>query len=360
MTGGKDFYAALGISREDAGDAEKLKKAYKKAALKFHPDRKGGDAEKFKRVGLAYDTLSDANKRAVYDRYGEEGLKAGFVPPEARAEAGAAPGGARGGRAGGGFPGGGFSTSGGFPGAGGGFHEFTGADAEDLFSRLFGGGMGGMGGVGGMGGMGGMGGDPFGGAFSSTGGIGSKRRRPENVIELSLTLEELFRGTKRDLSYRRQVRSGASMAERDETLSLDIKRGWKDGTKITFERKGHEDPGTGEAADLVVVIKERAHAFLKREGDNLIYEVPSISLRSALVGWKVKFDHIDGQSVSIELDEPTPAGFTHSVRGRGMPNQKTGARGDLILRVNGVSFPRKLTAKQKNLLKECFPASGAA
>ena len=105
---GKDFYETLGVSRADADDQEKLKKAYKKAALKSHPDRPGGDAEKFKAVGLAYDTLSDANKRTIYDRYGEEGLKQGFVPPEARSEASGA--------SAGGFPGGGFSGS--APGSG--------------------------------------------------------------------------------------------------------------------------------------------------------------------------------------------------------------------------------------------------
>ena len=176
---GKDFYETLGVSRADADDQENLKKAYKKAALKSHPDRPGGDAEKFKAVGLAYDTLSDANKRTIYDRYGEEGLKQGFVPPEARGEAsGASEGGFPGGGFSGSAPGSGFRASSGgggfgFPG-GGGFHEFTGADAEDLFARLFGGGGGGGAGSPLGGGMG----DAFGAA------AGSQRRRPECVCHL--------------------------------------------------------------------------------------------------------------------------------------------------------------------------------
>ncbi|OUS47775.1 molecular chaperone [Ostreococcus tauri] len=297
---GSDFYDVLGVSRADANDAERLKKAYKRAALKHHPDRAGGSDEMFKRIGLAYDTLSDGTKRAVYDRYGEDGLKAGFVPPEtATRDAG------RGG-GGGGFGGGGFgSTSNGSARGGQGFHEFTGADAEALFSRLFGGGGGGGGGFG-QGGFGGVG-DPFGG-FSPTGG-GRKRARPECVIEIALSLEE---------------------------------------RNLTFDRKGHES-ATGETADLVV-----------REGDDLVYEVPSISLRSALVGWKFRFDHVDGEQVSIEFEEPTPAGFVRTVRGRGMPNQKTGARGNLIVRVKAVDFPKKLNARQKKLLKECFPAGKSA
>ena len=348
---GGDFYHVLGVSREDANDAERLKKAYKRAALKHHPDRAGGSDEMFKRIGLAYDTLSDGTKRAVYDRYGEDGLKAGFVPPETATRDAGREGG------GGGFGGGGFgSTPRGSARGGQGFHEFTGADAEALFSRLFGGG-GGRGGGFGQGGFGGVG-DPFGG-FSPTGG-GRKRARPECVIEIALSLEELYRGGRREFMYRRNVRAGdGSMTERDEQISLDVKPGWKGGTKLTFDRKGHES-ATGETADLVVVIKERPHTFLKREGDDLVYEVPSISLRSALVGWKFRFDHVDDEQVSIEFEEPTPAGFVRTVRGRGMPNQKTGARGNLIVRVKAVDFPKKLNARQKKLLKECFPAGKSA
>ena len=314
----------------------------------------------------AYDVLSDAKKRATYDRYGEEGLKAGFVPPEAReTDRGFDVGGGGGG--GGGFASGGFADG----GAGRGYHEFTGADAEELFSRLFGGGRSG-GGPGGFsvgadmfsGGEGG--GTPFGGsAFGGSAfGGGEKRRRPSNVVELEVSLEELYRGATKEFTVRRNVRAGSPgrMTERDERVSVDVKRGWRDGTRITYDKRGHQDPSSSAGdADLVVVIKERRHEFLKREKDDLVYEVPSIALRSALVGWKVELKNVDGATVRVAFDDPTPPGMTKRLRGKGMPNQKTGARGDLIVRVKDVKFPARLTVKQKQLLREAFAStSGAA
>ena len=364
-----DFYATLGISKEDASDESKLKKAYKKAAMKSHPDRKGGNAERFKRVGLAYDTLSDPSKRAVYDRYGEEGLKAGFVPPEERASASGAGGGGWGGFGNGNGGGTTFRTTtmgggGGFPGGGGGYHEFSGADAEKLFQSFFGGGgspFGSAGAGGGFGDFGGVGNG--GGSFDFGGGAAArKRRRPENIVHLECTLEELFRGTKKMLRLTRKVNGGGGqLVDREETISIDVKPGWKAETKITFERRGNEEPGEpGQGADLVVVIKEKPHAWLRREKDDLIYEVPSISLRSALVGFKLSFVNVDGEKIEASFDECTSPGSVRTLRGKGMPNQKTGARGNLMLRVAAVEFPRgKLTAKQKSLIKEALATSAA-
>ena len=355
-----DFYATLGISKADASDETKLKKAYKKAAMKSHPDRKGGNAERFKRVGLAYDTLSDPSKRAVYDRYGEEGLKAGFVAPEERASASGGFGNGNGG-------GTTFRTTttgggGGFPG-GAGHQEFSGADAEKLFRSFFGGGGSpfGSGGAGGgfdFGGVGnGGGGFDFGG-----GGAARKRRRPENIVHLECTLEELFRGTKKMLKLTRKVNAGGGqLVDREETMSIDVKPGWKAETKITFERRGNEEPGEpGQGADLVVVIKEKPHAWLRREKDDLIYEVPSISLRSALVGFKMSFVNVDGEKIEASFDECTSPGSIRTLRGKGMPNQKTGVRGNLLLKIGKVEFPRgKLTTKQKSLIKEALATSAA-
>ena len=152
---GKDYYKILGVSKS-ANDDE-IKKAYKKAALKWHPDRNKDNEttakKKFQDVGEAFEVLSDKNKRTIYDQYGEDGLKGGI--PTADAEGGAFPG--MGGFSAGG-PGGGtrtfrFSTSGGNPfGGAGGFHP---SDPNDIFAQIFGGaspfGIGGMGGMGGMG-----------------------------------------------------------------------------------------------------------------------------------------------------------------------------------------------------------------
>lgn len=193
-------------------------------------------------------------------------------------------------------------------------------------------------------------------------GVGSKRRRPECVLNLECTLEELFRGGRRDINYVRNVRAGTSgqMAQSNECISIDFKPGWKTGTKITFAGKGNEDAQTGEAADLVVVIKETPHKFLRRDGDDLVYEVPQISLRSALIGWKVEFVNVDGEKVRLSFDDPTAPGSARAVRGKGMPNQKTGWRGDLIVTVKTVKFPSHLNSKQKTLLREAFAPGAAA
>jgi len=364
MTVPKDFYARLGVARDCDDDA--LKKAYKKMAMKTHPDRKGGNQEDFKRVAEAYDCLSDANKRAVYDRYGEDGLKQGFVPPEARASAGG----------GGGFPGAGpgpgFASAGGggFPGAGGGFttHEFSNEDAERMFKSFFGGMGGGMSGIfGDMGGGGGARGAAFGGAGGGGaedmdwGHAARKRSRGECVVNLECTLEELYTGTQKRFTIKRQVNGPNGMMEKDETITVDVVRGWKDGTRLTYQKLGHEVAGQGpeSAADLVVVIKEAKHRWFKREKDNLIFEVPSISLRSALVGFKAKIPGIDGVELEVAFDDCTEAGSSRVVRNKGMINSRTGARGDVIVKIQKVTFPKHLTEKQKTLIKQAFSTTSA-
>ena len=204
MPAGKDYYAILGVPR-DADDAA-LKRAYRKNAVRWHPDKNKGSAEaeeKFKQVGEAYDVLSDSNKRAVYDQYGEEGLKRGAPPP---GTPGAGPG------PGAGAPDRGF----GFSGApGGGRYEFSGDDAFHIFEQMFG-----AGGFGGMGG--GMGGGMPGGMFGDVGGAGvpggftggdlfgeanaRKKRGPsQDVVSYPMTLEDLYAGGVKKMRVTRKV-----------------------------------------------------------------------------------------------------------------------------------------------------------
>lgn len=351
---GKDYYAILGIPRD--ADEDAIKKAYRKAALKTHPDR-GGDAEKFKAVSEAYEVLSDGEKRAVYDQYGEEGLKG--APPPGSAE--------------GGGPGAGFAG-----GRGGSFRGgFTPHDAESIFRMFFGGGApggfsfggagdddddgmpGGMGGpfasmFGGMGGMpGGMGAMPGaggrGGGRSARAGARAARKAPTIERELHVTLEELFTGVSKKLKITRKVYDEASgrQIEASKVLTIDVQPGWKDGTAVTFENEGDEEPGM-IPADIKFTIRQKPHARFEREGDNLVYRA-HVSLADALTGVRLQIQTLDERQLDVALNSVviTPD-YIHRVPGEGMPQRKrAGQRGDLLVRFQ-VAFPRTLSQEQKD------------
>ena len=393
MPAGKDYYAILGVPR-DADDAA-LKRAYRKNAVRWHPDKNKGSAEaeeKFKQVGEAYDVLSDSNKRAVYDQYGEEGLKRGAPPP---GTPGAGPG------PGAGAPDRGF----GFSGApGGGRYEFSGDDAFHIFEQMFG-----AGGFGGMGG--GMGGGMPGGMFGDVGGAGvpggftggdlfgeanaRKKRGPsQDVVSYPMTLEDLYAGgvkkmrvtrkvnasdTARTARFVDQSRGGtgsAMMREHSEIIEFEVKPGWRAGTKLTFAGKGDEVPGApGLASDLVVVIEQKPHAHFTRENDHLIARVRSIPLQQALCGVRLTLPGIDGAPVSASVGANAEGvavdasgartrvtggvvrpGMRLCVFGRGMPNQKTGTRGDVLFEIESVEFPKTVTEAQRAAFKNAFRA----
>eukprot|EP00877_Chromochloris_zofingiensis_P007956 jgi/Chrzof1/3413/Cz12g24120.t1 len=278
---GKDYYAILGVSKT-ADDAE-LKKAYRKLAMKWHPDKNPdnrADAEaKFKDISEAYEALSDAQKREIYDRYGEDGLKNGFG-------------------GGGGAPG------------GGGMRFRT---PEDIFAEFFGGGMGGMGDhddpFGGL-----FGGSMFGGPFQGMGGMpggmhggmhGGMRRgaRKDPPIEQKLpcTLEELYAGCVRKMKISRTVVDASGRGQKqDEILEIKVTPGWKKGTKVTFPEKGDERPGS-IAADIVFTIDEKPHPRFKRDGNDLVL-VQSVPLADALCGAEFKVQTLDGRTIHVTVN----------------------------------------------------------
>ncbi|WAR57023.1 hypothetical protein PtB15_8B67 [Puccinia triticina] len=364
---GKDYYAILGIPR--SADEAQIKSAYKKAALKSHPDRNvGQDPEtanrKFKEVSEAFQVLSDKNQRAVYDQFGEEGLKGGPPP---------GPGGGMGG-----FPGGSYHrTSGGRP-------EFTQMDANEIFEKMFGGGGAGFFGGGGgtrrggdpfgdamnlddmMGGMGGMGGMPggFASSFSSSGRQPPHGRHspddektPDDVVKpLELALEDLYKGTVKRLRITRKLRDGGSA---EKILEVNVKPGWKAGTKIRFPGMGNEDRN-GKSGAVVFEVTQKPHARFTRDGDDLIY-MHSIPLVEALTGpstgqsVNLSLKHLDGRTVSFKLPsiaasggKPIQPGQEIVIPGEGMPITRKGAaktKGDLKVQIK-VSFPTHLNASQ--------------
>ncbi|KAK4991996.1 Molecular chaperone (DnaJ superfamily) [Elasticomyces elasticus] len=372
------LYDQLGIS--PTATPEEVKKAYRKAALKYHPDKnkdKPDAAEKFKEVSQAYEILSDPDKRKIYDQYGLEFLLRGGAPAPEDGGAGGNPFAGAGGFGGmpggfGGMPGGGGSggartfhfSTGGSGGPGGGFSF---GNPESIFAEfLRGGGMGGggghdeddnifsaFGGAGGFGGSFGGGSRPTsgGGARSSMNGMGRRAATPEvTVVEkpMPVTLEELFNGTTKKMKIKRKTYDSVTgkQATQDRILEVPIKKGLKAGSKIKFADTG--DQVEGGTQDLHFI---KEHPLFKRDGDDIRHTV-EIDLKEALTGWKRTIATIDGKQVSVGGSGPTQPTFEERYPGLGMPkSKKPTERGDFIVGVK-IKFPTSLTQAQKTQLKE--------
>lgn len=335
---GVDYYNVLKVGKSASDDD--LKKAYRKLAMKWHPDKNPNskkEAEaKFKQISEAYEVLSDPQKRAIYDQYGEEGLK-GQVPPQEAAGAS-------------------FSNGGG-PNV----FRFNPRNAEDIFTEFFGSsspfeGMGGMGSRSGR--------NPFSdGMFGTMGGAESLFRsfgeggpspapRKAAPVEnkLQCTLEELYSGSIRKMKISRNLvdHSGKTVPV-EEILTIEVKPGWKKGTKITFPEKGNEQPNV-VAADLVFVIDERPHDVFKRDGNDLIF-TQKISLVEALTGCTVSLTTLDGRTLTFPCNEMISPGYEKVVAKEGMPIAKEqGKRGNLRIRFD-IKFPARLSSEQKEGIK---------
>ncbi|KAF7726136.1 hypothetical protein EC973_009028 [Apophysomyces ossiformis] len=346
---GKDYYAILGVPKD--ADDEAIKKAYRKQALKWHPDRNKDNAEqakiKFQEIGEAFEVLSDKNKRAVYDQYGEEGLKGG--PPPSSGGAGGFPGGFNFG----GAPGGTTFTFTSGPG-GGGFKPFRPSDADDIFKHFFSSFGGGSMDEDDLGGMGGI---P--GGFFSSGGMprsGFRTQRqpqkpPAIKRALPISLEDLYKGTTKRLKVTRKLRDGATgkLITTDKILTINVKAGWKAGTKIRFPGEGDELE-TGEAQDIEFVVEEKPHPVFERDGDDLKMTI-QLTLAEALTGFSKPIKTLDDRSLNVSNSHSIiQPGQISRVNGEGMPNSKTGKKGDLILKYE-IKFPSQLTQAQKEAIK---------
>ncbi|MCL7032088.1 hypothetical protein MKW94_005820 [Papaver nudicaule] len=328
-----DYYKVLQVDRSAKDDD--LKKAYRKLAMKWHPDKNPNnkkDAEaRFKQISEAYDVLSDPQKRAIYDQYGEEGLQGG-IPQQGGA---------------------------GFGGGGGGpTFRFNPRSADDIFSEFFGsqnpfgGGMGG----------GSRAGGPFGGSpmedifaqfrsgHAGESSSGVPRKAPVIERTLPCNLEDLYKGTTKRMKISREVTDyNGRPTTVEEILTIEIKPGWKKGTKITFPEKGNEQRGL-IPADLVFIIDEKPHSVFKREGNDLI-AVRKISLVEALTGYTSQLTTLDGRTLPISANSVVSPGQEVSIKGEGMPIPKDPSkRGDLKIKYT-VKFPTVLTAEQKTGIK---------
>ena len=371
MVSDTKLYDLLGVPA--TATADEIKKAYRKNALKNHPDKNPAGAEKFKEASEAYEILSDPEKRRNYDNYGYDFItgKAGPAPSADDGNPFAGAGGGMPGGFGGGMPGGGgartfhFSTGGGMPGGrGGGFGGFS--DPKDIFAEFMRGGGAGMGGAGGddMDDMfSGFGGSPFGaGGRPSTGrsagsAFGAGRRRepePETTVvekQLPVSLEDIFNGAQKKLKVQRKTfdKMTGKQSVEDKILSVPIKRGLKAGSKIKYPDMG--DQVEGGVQDLHFIVKEKPHPLFTRENDD-IRHVVEIDLKEALTGWSRKVSTIDGKQVNVASAGPTQPTFEERFPGQGMPKSKTPTqRGDFVVGVK-IKYPTTLTAQQKQQLKE--------
>lgn len=331
---GRDYYAVLGISRNASQDD--IRKAYRKAALRWHPDknqeRKEEAEEKFKEIAEAYDVLSDSEKKSVYDKFGEEGLKGG--PPGAPQQEG--------------FQSPGFT------------YQFNG-DPNDIFARFFkdsfnrsssfgspfDGGMNfdmGRGMFQGMGMGPGMQGMQF--------GMGEAQPA---VFDLVCSLNELYNGAKKKMKVKRS--STTLQRSPEAVLEVAIKPGWKSGTKVTFNGEGDELMG-GKAQDVVFVIREKKHQIFTREGSNLLHH-RKIPLVDALTGFKIDIPTLDAQErvLRVNIRDMVTPNYAKVVKGEGMPSSKSpGTKGDLIITFD-IQYPRNLSDEVKAKIKEFLPRS---
>ncbi|KAK5630949.1 hypothetical protein RRF57_006664 [Xylaria bambusicola] len=353
------LYDQLGIKPDATQD--EIKKAYRKAALKYHPDKNKDNpaaAEKFKECSQAYEILSDPEKRKIYDQYGLEYLLR-----------------ARGASFAGGQMPSGFNNfdfgSGGIPTGARSFHfttngggnPFNFSNPENIFAEFM------------RGGGAGLGDDDdfaniFGGSIprASTGrssrmrgypggnpyqGGATRDAAPEvTTVEraLPLTLEELFNGITKKMKIKRKTfdESGKRTTS-DQVLEVPIKPGLKKGSKIKF--KGVGDQEEGGKQDLHFIVEEKPHPLFVRDGDDLIHTV-ELDLKEALTGWKRTVTTIDGKQINLEKGGPTGPGMTDSYPGLGMPiSKKPNERGNFIIKYN-VKFPTYLTPQQKQQLKD--------
>lgn len=347
---GKDYYSILGV-KKDASDDE-LKKAYRKMALKFHPDKNKspGAEEKFKEIGEAYDVLSDPKKRSVYDQFGEEGLKGGM------GNSGPDFGGV------GGMPNGFTYTYHGDPRAT--FSEFFGT--SNPFENLFGFNMGQPGG--GMGGgfegmdidieqlFGGGHGHGHGPFRSQTfhGQSGSKQQRMQDPTierEVPVSLEDISKGVTKKMKISRRIYedNGSSRVE-EKVLQINVKPGWKSGTKVTFSKEGDRVPGK-IPADIAFVIRDKPHPVFTREESNIVY-THKLSLRDALCGCQIQVpllgkDNKMNLNMRDEVIKPTTVKI---IQGGGLPYPKDSSRrGDLLIKFD-IQFPDRISRNSKEIL----------
>ncbi|ULQ50666.1 molecular chaperone DnaJ [Flavihumibacter fluvii] len=358
MSTKRDYYEILGVAK--SASADEIKKAYRKVAMQFHPDRNPGDKaaeEKFKEAAEAYEILSDADKRAQYDRYGHAGLG---------------------------------NTTRGFGGNGNMediFSQFGDIFGDDIFGSFFGGGGGGRGGQ------------------RSRGTRGSNLR-----VKLKLNFEEIAKGVTKNIKVKKHVScstcSGSGAKDKgsiqgcgtcggsgqvrkvtntflgqmqtvttcptcngegttitakcgsckgegriygEETVTIDIPAGVQEGMQLNVSGKGNAGERGGMAGDLIVLIEEEQHKELQRDGLNVAFDL-YISIPDAVFGTQLEVPTIDGRA-KIKIPPGTQSGKIFRLKGKGFPAVNSYEKGDQLIHIN-VWTPQHLSADEKHMMEK--------
>lgn len=307
----KDYYKILGVSKSFSSD--EIKKAYRKLALKYHPDHNKGDKSaeaKFKDISEAYAVLSDPEKRKQYDMFGAEGFQNRFSQEDIFR----------------GFDFGSIFNEFGFGGSG---------KAQNIFSQIFGG-------------MGGprqynyrSTGSPFGGP---SGGFQSHQRAMKGqdlIYELPLTLEELSERTTKIISYQ--------VDGHQEKVSVKVPAGISEGQKLRLRGKGLASPHGGPPGDLYVQIKVLDHPIFRRENADLHLK-HQISFSEAVLGTEIEVPTIDKKRLKLKIPPGTQNNAKFRLKGYGLPRMKSNGRGDAYAEIS-IVIPKKLNKKQQQIVK---------
>jgi len=299
---GKDYYKILGVSK--SASAQEIKKAYRKLALKYHPDHNKGDKAseaKFKDISEAYAVLSDPEKKKQYDMFGAEGFQNRFSQEDIFR----------------GFDFGSIFSEFGFGGGG---------RSQNIFSQMFGG-------------MGGQGQRHY-----HTGGFQSHPRAMKGqdlIYELPLTLEELSERTTKIISYQADGRQ--------EEVSVKVPAGISAGKKLRLRGKGLVSPHGGPPGDLYVQIKLLDHPIFRRENADL-YSKHQISISQAVLGSEIEIPTIDQKRLKLKIPPGTQNNAKFRLKGYGLPQMNGGAQGDAYAEIS-IAIPKKLNKKQKTLIE---------
>jgi molecular chaperone DnaJ len=355
-----DYYELLGVSK-DASDDE-IKKAYRKLAHKYHPDKSGGDEAKFKEISAAYQVLSDKTKRQQYDQFGQTFDQGG---------SGGA--GGFGGQGAGGFDFSGFSSGGGF----------SGGDFEDIFSNIFGGG----------------------------GGGGRRKKRGQDIqVDVEIDFSEMVSGAKRKISLyksavcdhcngsggepgvsvktcptcggagqvQKTVRSflgsfaqvvtcekcqgegkiyekkckqcgGDGQVKKQQEIEINIPAGIANGQTISMQGAGEVGEKGSQPGDLYVLVHVKAHDKFTRQGDDIL-STEKISFSTATLGGEIEIETIEGKLI-LKIPSGTQSGETFRIREKGVPDVHGRGRGNHLVKIV-VVVPKKLNREQKRLIEE--------